>query len=563
MDADCTELGARIGSSDCGSNDGAVAGPGAAGIEGNTALRPSRSRCLPLDFQRARPVTPRPPVLTPQFAAALRSAEGRRWLEQLLLVLLLVCVVHAGLGVRSVRLILKLAGIAAEFACSERTLQRLAERIREQMAIWEKQERKRLSASMIERSCVLLLDEHFHGGQHLCAVDAASGFVLLEKCSPSRSSASWTSALAGALSGLALRVLALCSDGARGIRGLTVADERVPAIADLFHVQYNIGKKISGPLARRYATAQRKLEQAMTQLHSEIRDDRGGPPTREAADGRQAKLDAVSLAQKHLSEVDATRQQFRALVREVGAVVHPIDPASGFWNTADQVKSSLRKLRKRLEKWGEDAGIGERMAAAVASFRRSSKDLVRGVSLWRALAEQAIGRLNATESVRDLVLERLVPYAYVLRHLRRSERASDRETSRATLAALRANLAMNGSPWRTMKGPMRRECWKFADEVASMLVRASSAIEGANGRSALWHHQRHRLDERENAARLVVQNYVIEDEHGRTAAHRFFGRPPKSLISWLRSTVIMPGEPRRGHRSSRREDHAGDLLAIV
>jgi len=508
-------------------------------------------------------VASQPPVLTPRFAAALRSPDGQRWLEHLLLVLLLVCVIHAGLGVRSVRLILKLAGVAREIACSERTLQRLAARIREQTALWETHERQRLSASMVERSCVLLLDEHFHGGQHLCAVDAASGFILLETASPKRSSSRWTEALAGALCGFTMRVIALCSDGARGIRGLTVEGERVPAIADLFHVQHNIGKQISSPLARRYAAARRKIERAEEQLRKEIQRDCGGPPTRESSNERQAKIDAVSLARKHLSEVDATRQQYRALVREVAAVVHPIDPASGFWNTADQVKASLLKLQKRLEKWGTAAGLGERIGKAIAGFRRSSKDLVRGVLLWRMLAEQAVDRLYAPKNVREFVLERLVPYAYVLRHLRRSERASDRETCRETLASLRANLAKEGSVWRAMEAPLRRQCWQFADEVASMLVRASSAIEGANGRSALWHHQRHRLDERENAARLVVQNYVIEDDRGRTAAHRFFGRAPTSLLSWLRSSVVMPGAPRRGHPSSRREDHVGDLLAVV
>ncbi|MBL8680662.1 MAG: hypothetical protein JNK05_15900 [Myxococcales bacterium] len=94
-------------------------------------------------------------MLTPRFAAALRSPKGQHWLGHSLLVLLLACAFHAGLGVRSVRLISTLAGIAAEIACSARTLRRLAARIREQTTRWEKHVRLRLSASMTERSCAL------------------------------------------------------------------------------------------------------------------------------------------------------------------------------------------------------------------------------------------------------------------------------------------------------------------------------------------------------------------------------------------------------------------------
>jgi hypothetical protein len=522
------------------------------------------SRCnSSLKLLDSRTPPPVSPVLPPVVAEVLRSPEGRRWIEHLLLVLVLVCVVHAGLGVRSVRLVLKFAGLAAEIACSERTLHRLATQVRAKIVAWEQDERARLSASMIERFSVLLLDEHFHGGQHLCAVDAASGFVLLEKRSATRSASSWTKALGGALCGLSLRVVALCSDGARGIRGLTIAEQSVPCIADLFHVQRDIGRRITGTLARRCARADAAVDRAKAKLRKNTGADRDVPLSERTTRTGEALAQTVSLAEKTQAEAYAQREDFRAIVREVGAAVHPIDPATGFWNTADQVKATLGKLSRRLAKWGESVKVDERMSASVLRFRRNAKSLVRGVSLWRSLAEQAMDRLVAASDVRQMVLEQLVPYAYVLRHHRRTERASERESSGTTLQLLRAKLMATSSVWRTMEPSMRRPFWKFADEVASMLVRSSSAVEGANSRSALWHHQRGRIDEAENAARVVMQNYVIEDEDGRTAAHRFFGRAPRSLLLWLRAEVVMPGPPRCGHPSSRREDYAADLLAAV
>jgi hypothetical protein len=53
------------------------------------------------------------------------------------------------------------------------------------------------------------------------------------------------------------------------------------------------------------------------------------------------------------------------------------------------------------------------------------------------------------------------------------------------------------------------------------------------------------LTARKLGAIRVLHNYLIERRDGTTAAERFFGQRPQSLVPWLLAHLPLPARPRR------------------
>jgi hypothetical protein len=92
----------------------------------------------------------------------------------------------------------------------------------------------------------------------------------------------------------------------------------------------------------------------------------------------------------------------------------------------------------------------------------------------------------------------------------------------------------------------RQEVARVAAAAVALFVRASSCVEGRNGRLALHHHGQGPLREGRLRALTAVHNFVVERADGTTAAERFFGSKPRPLFEWLPER--MPELPRPAQR---------------
>ena len=496
-------------------------------------------------------------------ADALDTPEGRRWLHRVLVGLLTLFVLRGGLGVALLHEFLVFTGISRLVASSPSTLQRFARRLREQTVRWGRRTITDLALTMREIPLLLVLDEHWHGGMHLVAYDALSGYLLLQSPSPSRSALAWSSALDGAVKGLRVRVLQTVGDDALGLSTCSINGVRVVHCPDLFHPLYAITRAFGPPIAHRVRRAESETARTYAVVARFDAAARPDATIRRPRGTREKAVTAHQEAVKSLEQAKQVQEALRTQVRAAGAAAHPIEPATAQWNTRHSLREALRAPRDKLRKWARTHGLDARIAKALSHWTSYAKAAETQLTHLRARAETAVATLAVPANVQTFVLEHLIPLAYLLVCHARSESSEERAKLRSIVSTTLARWRSQGTVWSTLSRPVRAQLLEFSMRIASTFVRSSSGIEGHNGRSSLWWHQRSRMDPLELEARQILHNFVPRDRDGTTRAQRLFRQPHRSLLSWLCDNVRSPDPPRRGAPSSRRIDLRAEILVAL
>ena len=98
--------------------------------------------------------------------------------------------------------------------------------------------------------------------------------------------------------------------------------------------------------------------------------------------------------------------------------------------------------------------------------------------------------------------------------------------------------------------PPEGEDWmQLARSVLNEFIRASSCVEGRNGKLSLIHHCRHSFSEKMLEVLTVVYNYHVQRPDGTTAAERFFQQEHPNLFDYVVRNVKIPGYP---HKKSKK-----------
>jgi hypothetical protein len=145
------------------------------------------------------------------------SEEGILVLQRLVDSLILFVHEVAGCGLRIVESVLRASGLDRFAASSPSCLGNRAVRMEELILTYGKLERTRLSLSMALRVITMLEDETWLRKMHLVAMDAVSGYIVVEQPSERRDGESWGSAVAKGLEGFNVKVVQVTSDEGKGL----------------------------------------------------------------------------------------------------------------------------------------------------------------------------------------------------------------------------------------------------------------------------------------------------------------------------------------------------------
>src|ERR1051326_4992523 len=117
-----------------------------------------------------------------------------------------------------------------------------------------------------EKDITVTQDETFTGGLCLITMDPESNFLILEHLAESRDQVSWNEWMAPALAPLNCRVIQSTSDEAPGLLASVEHYLEVHHSPDLFHVQQELVKAVSGPMATKERAAYMAVTEATEQL---------------------------------------------------------------------------------------------------------------------------------------------------------------------------------------------------------------------------------------------------------------------------------------------------------
>jgi hypothetical protein len=485
--------------------------------------------------------------------AFVQTPDGVRWLQRQVVVAQFVITLLAGAGVRVVCQFLELSGLSAFVGASYGTQQQINAALESAVVAFAEEQRRALAEGMPPRQVTVCEDETFHPEVCLVGLEPVSNFILLEQYAKDRTAATWTQALTAALEGLAVEVIQGTSDEGKGLVSHVQSALGAHHSPDLFHVQHEVVKATSLPLARQVKQAEAAVAQARGQWQAareaqaaferQPQPARGRPPAFEAR--TQATLVALGQAERDQQQALQQQTDARACVRELSALYHPYDLQTGRAQPVERVAQRIGDAWARVHQLAETADLPSRARERIEKGKRVTTQLLATIAFFFATLHAKVEALNLPPALETALCEQLIPAIYLDRVADRCTHAEQRRALRALSAQLLEPLRQPEQAFQALATDERQRLEQVAAECADLFQRSSSCVEGRNGQLSLHHHGHHRLSDRKLAALTAVHNFFIRRPDGTTAAERFFGRPPAPLFAQLLERLPLPPSPAR------------------
>src|SRR2546430_9461371 len=223
----------------------------------------------------------------------------------------------------------------------------------------------------------LAKDETFTGGLCLVAADPKSNYIVLEQAAHARDQDTWHALMEKALSGLNCQVVQSTSDEAPGLLAYVEHHLGVHHSPDLFHVQHELSKAVSAPMAlkqRAAAKAAAKADETLKRvveprhIANSALEKRGlGRPAKGAASVEQVTQEADTARQEH-QRLTGQREKVAQSIRAIGHAYHLVDLDRGVRRNgkliAGDIQAQINTIRTIAQQEGLSQGCLDRIEKA-------------------------------------------------------------------------------------------------------------------------------------------------------------------------------------------------------
>jgi hypothetical protein len=480
----------------------------------------------------------------PKVVEFFESPEGAVFMHRLVLGAHFVMTLLGPCGVRRVCTFLEITGLD-QFVASSYGAQRKVTVAMEQATIeYGDTEEKRLAMGMKPKQITVAEDETFHPQTCLVAIEPVSNYILLEQYAADRKADTWTEAMTAAIGEKPISVIQSTSDEGLGICSHAKNGLGAHHSPDLFHVQHEIVKATSGPLASKKRQAEKALAEATKTLQKEQKEQqRQQQECGDASKRLQAAQEMEHAAKSALETRQNQQQRVQNANRALSAAYHPYDLETGLPRNAESVSTPLEEQFTEIETVAREANLSDRSMDRISKAKRVVVHMVATIAFFWLTVRAKIEALELTSSVETAVYDNLIPAIYLRLVADKTTDVVQRNKLRQKSNQLLAPLLANDGPLQTLAHAEKQVLEDVARECASLFQRSSSCVEGRNGQLSLRHHSLHRLSDRKLSALTIVHNFYLKRSNGTTAAERFFDATPKDLFDWLLNQVDLPGYP--------------------
>ena len=477
----------------------------------------------------------------PDVAAFLESPAGIAFLHRLVLAAQFVITMVGTGGIRVVCLFLELSGLDQFVAASYGAQQQVTVAMEEAVVEFGQEERERLGKDMKPKQITICEDETFHPAICLVAIEAVSNFILLEEYAENRRAKAWTGAMGEATEGLCIEIIQSTSDEGKGLLRHVETDLGVHHSPDVFHVQHELVKGVSGALASKARKAKQaacEAKEKVNKLQETLKERIEESPKRLAEVQQQEQA-----AQQSLEVALARQERARQAIQGVSVAYHPYNLETGTERDAEEVSNSLEKHFAEIETVAEEAQLSEHAFKRITKAKKVVGAMVATIAFFWLTVRAKVEALGLAPQAERAIYDYLIPGIYLHLVSGKVEDAEQRHALQSKSQELLAPLRARDGPLSGLKAEEMATVEAVALECAQLFQRSSSCVEGRNGQLALHHHRLHRISGRKLTALTTVHNYFVRRENGTTAAERFFGAQPRDLFEWVLDRVDLPGRP--------------------
>ena len=304
----------------------------------------------------------------PAVVAFFHSVPGLAFLHRLVVALHLVYTEVGACGIRLVCLFLRITGLDRFVGASYGVQQQVNRRVEEAIVAYRREESARLAHEMPAKDITVAQDETFTGGLCLVGIDPVSNYILLEQAAQARDQDTWQELMAQALAGLNCQVIQSTSDEAPGLLAYVEHHLGAHHSPDVFHVQHELSKAVSAPMAakqRAAAKAATKAEETRKRVQEPLdnADDapnkRGpGRPPQAAARLQQVTQDVEAARHEH-QRLAGQREQVTQSMRAIGHAYHFVDVERGVRRNGKLMAGDIQQHIDTIRTIAQQEGLSE------------------------------------------------------------------------------------------------------------------------------------------------------------------------------------------------------------
>jgi len=490
--------------------------------------------------------------ICPHVAEFFQSGPGLAFLHRLVIAFHMVCVEVGACGIRLVCLFLNLTGLNRFVAASYGAQQQVNVQVEQAMVAYSQDETARLAQDMPQKDITVTQDETFTGGLCLITMDPESNFIILEQQAQARDQVSWNEGMAPALAPLNCRVIQSTSDEAPGLLAYVEHYLEAHHSPDLFHVQHELVKAVSGPMATKERAAHKAVTEATEQLQRLQSDaKRAGDEPKERHSGRSPKEpvsleqaeQALEAARREHERLAQQREQVQESIRGIGHDYHFVDLERGVRRNGPLIASDIQEHIEHIRTVAQQEGLSQSCLERIEKAERVVPKMQATIEFVSRYVGRQVDQLDLTPPVSFAMHAKLIP-SYYLDRVAQTRSVEGGEVLRELAEQLRAPLFEPGSVLWELSPETQEQLHREAKRLAVVFQRSSSNVEGRNGYLSLRSHQLRGLDlPRKRQCFTAIHNFFLTRPDGTTAAERFFGQKPRSMFAAILDSVELAPAP--------------------
>ena len=497
--------------------------------------------------------------ICPHVAEFFQSGPGLAFLHRLVIACHLACVEVGACGIRIVCLFLNLTGLDRFVAASYGAQQRVNSQVEHAIVDYRQSETARLAKDMPQKDITVTQDETFTGGLCLMTMDPESNFIILEQAAQARDQMTWNEFMEPALAQLNCRVIQSTSDEASGLLAYVEHYLEAHHSPDLFHVQHELVKAVSGPMVTKERAAHQAVSEATEPLERLQRrakhtdDEPGkrspGRPPKNPVSLEQAEQALEALSREH-QRLAGQREQVQQHIRGIGHDYHFVDLERGVRRNGRLIAADLQGHIDEIRTIAEQERLSQRCLERIEKAERVVPKMQATIDFVSGYVRRQVNQLDLAPPVSFAMHAKLIP-SYYLDRVAQTRTVQGGESLRELAERLCAPLFEPDGVLSALSAEAQTRLHDEAKRLATVFQRSSSNVEGRNGYLSLRSHQLRGLDlPRKRECFTAIHNFFLTRPDGTTAAERFFGQKPRSMFAAILESVELAPAPLRPPRKA-------------
>jgi hypothetical protein len=405
---------------------------------------------------------------------------------------------------------------------------------------------------MPAKAITMTQDETFTGGLCLVGIEPVSNYIVLEQAAQARDQDTWNVLMEQALAGLNCQVIQSTSDEAPGLLAYVEHHLGAHHSPDLFHVQHELSKAVSVPLAtkqRAAAKAVAKAEKTLKRVHeyldmanNELAPRGPGRPPKGDASLEQVKQEVAAARHEH-QRLSEQREQVTQSIRAIGHAYHFVDLERGVRRNGKLIARDIHEQIDTIRTIMQQENLSQACLDRLEKAERVVPKMQATIEFVSGYVRQQVHHLDLTPPASYAVHAHLIP-SYYLERVASTRTMTEGAPLRARAERLRTPLFAPGGALGALSPIEQNQLKHKATTLAEVFQRSSSNVEGRNGYLSLRNHQLRGLEHpRKRACLTAIHNFFLTRADGTTAAERFFGQKPRAMFAAILASVAIPPAP--------------------